>query len=145
MDRAEYEGRFPVLSQQLATYFARKQSVDSPSEITQTLPGIPDLESDSKPPSHKPDSLLQRFKREAKVVSRLNHPNIVAAYDADDVEGVPYLALEFVDGPDLSDLDLERGFGLPIDRQTARRMSPPLRRMTKTTRRMATALATTTR
>ena len=50
------------------------------------------------------DMLLKRFRREASVVSRLNHPNIVAAYDADDVDGIPYLALEYVAGLDLSDL-----------------------------------------
>ena len=165
IEPADYERRFPALSQRLAAFFASEGPTDSLSGSTTTPTFVPGRSTDSKPPStgsstsgfslpgklkqfvpgtmfgsyqieeilgrggmgvvykakhrvmgrrvalkvvaEKPgvnDSLLQRFKREAKVVSRLNHPNIVAAYDADDVDGIPYLALEYVAGPDLSDL-----------------------------------------
>jgi serine/threonine protein kinase len=46
--------------------------------------------------------LLERFQREAVVVSRLRHPNIVQIYDFDAVAGHPYLVMEYISGPSLS-------------------------------------------
>jgi serine/threonine protein kinase len=42
-----------------------------------------------------------RFAQEARVAARLNHPNVVQTYDAGDVAGVPYLAMEFLEGQTL--------------------------------------------
>lgn len=39
-----------------------------------------------------------RFKREAMAVSALNHPNILTIYDAEQCDGVPYIATEYIDG-----------------------------------------------
>jgi len=50
-----------------------------------------------------------RFEREAKLVGRLNHTNVVQATDAGTAEGVPYLAMELVDGIDISKLVRELG------------------------------------
>ncbi len=47
---------------------------------------------------------LARFEREMKAVGRLSHPNIVQAYDARDINGVPVLVMEYVDGVDLGEL-----------------------------------------
>jgi serine/threonine-protein kinase len=47
-----------------------------------------------------PDS-LRRFRREIKAASKLSHPNVVLAFDADEVRGVHYFAMEFVPGTDL--------------------------------------------
>jgi serine/threonine protein kinase/formylglycine-generating enzyme required for sulfatase activity len=47
---------------------------------------------------------LARFEREMKAVGRLNHPNIVQAYDAREIEGTTVLVMEYVDGRDLSEL-----------------------------------------
>jgi formylglycine-generating enzyme required for sulfatase activity/serine/threonine protein kinase len=47
---------------------------------------------------------LARFDREMKAVGRLNHPNIVQAYDAREIEGTTVLVMEYVDGLDLSEL-----------------------------------------
>src|SRR5262249_3794051 len=41
------------------------------------------------------------FQREIEVAARLAHPNIVAAYDAGEANGVRFLVLEYVDGVDL--------------------------------------------
>jgi serine/threonine protein kinase len=41
------------------------------------------------------------FRREVMAATRLNHPNIVMAYDADEIDGVLFLVMEFVDGPNL--------------------------------------------
>ena len=38
------------------------------------------------------------FIEEAKIGARLAHPNIVEQYDAGAIDGVPYIALEYVDG-----------------------------------------------
>ncbi|MCA8994738.1 MAG: protein kinase [Planctomycetaceae bacterium] len=48
--------------------------------------------------------LVDRFLREAKAAARLHHPNIVTAFDADEVKGTYYLVMEYVDGSDLSSL-----------------------------------------
>ena len=45
---------------------------------------------------------IARFSREMEVVGRLNHPNIVQALDAGEVDGTNYLAMELLNGADLS-------------------------------------------
>lgn len=50
------------------------------------------------------DHLLERFRREAQVAGRLNHPNVVAVYEyGEDPDGVAFIAMEFVEGRDLKD------------------------------------------
>ncbi len=56
---------------------------------------------------------IARFYQEATAAARLSHPNIVAAYDADEHAGHHYLVMEYVDGRDLSALVKEHG-PLPI-------------------------------
>jgi serine/threonine protein kinase len=46
---------------------------------------------------------LARFRREARAVARLDHPNIVRVYDCDEHEGRLYLSMEFVEGGSLKD------------------------------------------
>jgi serine/threonine protein kinase len=45
---------------------------------------------------------VERFNREVKAVAQLTHPNIVCAFDCGEDEGLHYLAMEYVDGPDLA-------------------------------------------
>src|SRR4051794_659519 len=45
-----------------------------------------------------------RFLREAKGAGVLSHPNIVTVFDVGDEGGHPYIAMELVEGPTLSDL-----------------------------------------
>src|SRR5208337_2097833 len=45
---------------------------------------------------------INRFEREMKAVGRLAHPNIVQAYDAREIDDMPVLIMEFVDGLDLA-------------------------------------------
>ena len=47
-------------------------------------------------------SVVKRFLREVEAAAKLMHPNIVAAYDADEINGVPFLAMEYVEGIDLA-------------------------------------------
>jgi serine/threonine protein kinase/Tfp pilus assembly protein PilF len=51
---------------------------------------------------------LARFDREAKLLASLNHGNIAAIYGLEEVDGVPHLVLEFVDGETLAER-LRRG------------------------------------
>ena len=47
---------------------------------------------------------LKRFENEARTLARLDHPNILAIYDFDEVDGVVYLAMPFIKGGTLRDL-----------------------------------------
>jgi serine/threonine protein kinase/tetratricopeptide (TPR) repeat protein len=54
------------------------------------------------PPSFARDQqAVSRFKREIDAAGRLNHPNIVAALDADEDRGVHFLVMDYVEGRDL--------------------------------------------
>jgi serine/threonine protein kinase len=57
---------------------------------------------------------LRRFEREARVVSQLNHPNIVTIYEIGDTATGLYIAMELVDGRTLR--EIVRGGPLPLDR-----------------------------
>ncbi len=45
---------------------------------------------------------IARFEREMKAIGRLDHPNIVRAYDAREIDGEPVLVMEYVEGRDLA-------------------------------------------
>jgi WD40 repeat protein/serine/threonine protein kinase len=62
------------------------------------------------PPSvMKKPGAVKRFQREVEAAARLNHPNIVIAYDADEHHGIHFLVMEFVDGADLATLVRQQG------------------------------------
>ena len=68
--------------------------------------------------------VVERFRREIKTHSALNHPNFVVAHDADEAEGIQFLVMEFIDGRDLSrrvkdDGPAPIGEALSVLRQTA--------------------------
>ncbi len=52
---------------------------------------------------------LARFKKEAEAVARATHANIVQIYFIGEVDGVPYMALEYVEGRSLRELLEKKG------------------------------------
>ena len=60
------------------------------------------------------DGLRRRLVREARIVARLSHPNIVQIYDAGEEERRPYIVMEYVEGETFAAL-LGRRRRLPVD------------------------------
>ncbi len=46
-------------------------------------------------------AFLMRLKREAAIIAKLNHPNIVTVYDYAEFENTPFLVLQYIDGTTL--------------------------------------------
>ncbi len=62
------------------------------------------------------EALVQRFRREAIVAARLEHPNIVPIYDVGETEGSVYIAMKLLSGRSLQDVLLEQTSALPLER-----------------------------
>ena len=45
----------------------------------------------------------ERFAAESRIAARVEHPNVVPIYAVGDVDGVPFLAMRLIDGPNLSE------------------------------------------
>jgi predicted Ser/Thr protein kinase len=76
-----------------------KGYADGKTVALKTLLGPFALEADS----------LRRFQREAEVMQKLEHPKIAAFYGAGESNGLPYLAMEFIEGVELKDYLREKG------------------------------------
>jgi tRNA A-37 threonylcarbamoyl transferase component Bud32 len=58
------------------------------------------------------DDSHERFRREARAIAALRHPNIVAVHDVGEFESIPYFTMEFIEG-------------LPLDRRIMKGPLPP--------------------
>lgn len=79
-------------------YLARDVRLDRPVAIKvlpRTLAADPELR--------------ERFLREARTAAQLSHPNIVPIYRADEIDGVAFFAMGFVDGENLAERLRARG------------------------------------
>lgn len=59
------------------------------------------------------ETFRERFVRESRTAASIAHPHIIPIHDAGDAEGVLYIAMRYVEGPDLKALAQE---GLPPER-----------------------------
>src|SRR6476661_1943832 len=58
---------------------------------------------------------LKRFEREAQLASALDHPNICTIFDMNDLNGVHFIAMQFVEGKNVRELVN----GRPLDLRSA--------------------------
>ena len=54
------------------------------------------------------EQFRERFVRESHIAATIDHPNIIPIYDAGEADGVLYIAMRYVQGPDLKEI-LKRG------------------------------------
>lgn len=84
-------------------YLAKQQSMNDRQVALKVLP------------QHfvKDDTYMERFKREVKIVSQLEHRNIVPVYDYGEYDGQPYIVMRYMPSGSLDDI-LQRG-PMPTD------------------------------
>lgn len=71
-----------------------------------------------KPDYRRDPELGARFLREARAAGALNHPNIATIYDVGEADGVPYIAMELIDGLPI-DAVLQAQGRMPFERVLA--------------------------
>ena len=88
-------------------YLARDETLERPVAVKVMHAAISD----------QPDQ-IERFRREARAVAQLSHPNIVAVIDAGEDAGHPYIVFEYVEGETLKQR-IDRLGKLPVDEAAA--------------------------
>lgn len=58
--------------------------------------------------------LIRRFKREARILAKVNHPNIVTVYSIKAKDDLQYLSMELVEGVSFKDFLMEYPLSLPM-------------------------------
>jgi serine/threonine protein kinase len=61
------------------------------------------------------DEFVERFKREARTVAQLSHPNIVTVIDRGEADGRQFIVFEYISGENLKELVVRSG-RLPVER-----------------------------
>ncbi len=89
-----YEIQSPLGAGGMGEVYRARDARLSRSVALKVLPG--DISADR--------SRLERFEKEARAASSLNHPNIVTIYDIGTADSVAYIAMELVEGRTLRDL-----------------------------------------
>ena len=78
-------------------YLATHQRLERKAALKVLIPEIADDED-----------FRERFIRESQIAAALDHPNVVPIYDADEEDGVPFIAMRYVEGSDLKSQLRER-------------------------------------
>lgn len=104
-----------------SVYLADQMSLGRRVAIKLMSPVLAGNDADSK-------RSLARFRTEAMAAAALTHPNIVQVYTVGQSEGLPYIAMEYVPGRNLSELVRRQGplkvkMALHVIRQAARALS----------------------
>ncbi len=63
---------------------------------------IKTVKLDSSRKEEEGEEFYERFMREAQISGQINHPNIVQIFDVGEQDGMPYIAMEYVDGETLN-------------------------------------------
>ena len=123
---SSFEGRFPV-----GSVFAGRYRIlgalgrGGMGEVYRAHDSKLDQEVALKflPESARDPAQLERFRTEVRVARQVSHPNVCRVYDMGEVDGVPFISMEYVDGEDLRSL-LRRIGRLPGDKgiEMARRL-----------------------
>jgi len=105
--RPERVGRYEILAElgrgaMGVVYRARDPQIDR-------VVALKTLRPDLGLPLDAFRELTRRFQQEAMAAGRLNHPNIVAIHDVLDLDGVPYIVMECLEGRPLADLIAAEG------------------------------------
>jgi len=87
-----------------AVYKATQTSLDRPVAVKVLPPELGESES-----------FRESFIKEAKLMARLNHPNLISVFDFGEVENMLYIVMEFVDGETL----YEKTYGGHLEQQDA--------------------------
>jgi serine/threonine protein kinase len=106
-------GRYEILKEigqggQSTAYKARDPKIDR-------IVAIKQMRSMGRIDPSLHQEFVTRFMREAQAAGRLSHPNIAVIYDVGDINGEPYIAMEYIDGTHLGEI-LMREFPLSLDR-----------------------------
>ncbi len=82
-----------------AVYKARHKSTENIVALKVLFPHL----------TRKNEQYLDRFRREAEVASKLNHPNIVKSLDYGEDKGYHYLAMEYIEGESVAEVIKKNG------------------------------------
>jgi predicted hydrocarbon binding protein len=66
------------------------------------------------PSRAKDDVSRKRFLRESKTTASINHPSIVTIYQIGEHDNLPYIAMQYIDGPNLSEYRTQFGGAIPV-------------------------------
>jgi serine/threonine-protein kinase len=61
------------------------------------------------------EQFRERFVRESRAAASLDHPQVIPIFDADEWDGIPYIAMRYVEGSDLREVMDQEG-ALALDR-----------------------------
>ena len=55
------------------------------------------------------EAFRERFVRESQMAAQLDHPNVIPIFEADEADGLLFIAMRYVDGMDLKALIMQEG------------------------------------